>query len=515
MDEIYEKIKSKKEEISGLNRETEDLEVLMNEEIQETEKKIKEAKENIGDLLESIKVLQSDYNRGEAQIVSQQYSIETARNSLKSHITRRNELEILNDNWENSIRSLEFYNFQLETQLQQAENFVLNLHTKIQSTSTQTKQDLINLESKNREIKKIITHKSRSPSPINRPPIAPKGPVMLSKLENINIINKPSVENSANVIIVSTDSAYINDKTVVFKDKSVKKNFEFKKVVKKSSFCNEVRVVCDNILAGKNCCVVSSAGESREKAFLDVVKTVSDFLLGKSVEINCVEIRNDQEINLLGQAWKTVVIGRELKAIMQGAYSKLSRGRNHLLLTLKIDSLYLQLLDLGKVSEDQDLSESLSLNASLFYLEELLMTLSKKTKNFLKSLLTQKLEYSLSSNYYLQCLFHFESSSDLPVLSLAARLESTFSRSTCKHPQNLRTLKILEKERLSNFHILRLIEKSQKDLSILKKELKNKDNAIQSLFKQSKTSPFLDRNFSLSPKASKPSRIPIPNYKKN
>lgn len=514
MSEITKKIAEKQAEIDELREESDALHMLMNEEIQEIEKKIKNAKENIEDLQENIKELQIEYNRGEAQIVSLQYSIETARKTLKSNLSIRNELEIVNDNWENSIRSLEFYNSQLESQLQEAENYVLNLNNKVNSTTIRTKEDLSQLESQNQEIRKLIRNKSRSPSPIHKPPVPPKNSIIVSKVENINIINKPNIEDSANIVVVTPDKLYINDKSVVFKDKSVKKIFEFKKVVKKSNFCDEVKVVCDNFLAGKNCCVVISDENFREKSFFEVCKKISDFLLGKNAEVNCVEIKKEVENNLLGMSWKKVVIGKELENIVQVAYSHLSLGRNHLLLTIKIDHLCLQILDLGKVNEDQDLSESLSLNASLFFLEELMINLSKNQPNFSKSLLTQKLHHSLSSNYFLQYLLHFESPQDLPVLSLAARLQSIFSRSQLKHEQNFRSLDLLEKERLSNFHILRLIEKSQKDLALLKRESKLKDLLIESLQKDSKQSSFIKRQSSFSPNLSPKymglSKIPLP-----
>ena len=523
MEDIKDRVKEKQEEIDALKLESESMQELLEEEIQDKESKIQEVREHIENVQSSLNALKSEYNRSEAQIVSLQYSIETAKNILKSHVHRKNELEILNDKWETSIRSLEYYNNQLEEQIDEAEHYVLTLHCKIQNTSSQTIEDLSLLSAKNEEMKKIIKNKSRSPSPVQmtRPPVSPKMQIQLAKQETISIINKPLVDDAAKVVVVSPDSQFWTDRVLQVKEKGIKKSFEFNRIIRRSAFSDEVKEIIKNLNNGKNVCIMLNSHKTREGYLGVVVQNFCDHFIGKTVEVNCVEILKDKEVSLFKEEWKKLEVGKDLESELTSSFSKLSKGRNHIVVSIKIESLYLQLLDIGEVNEDQELSESLSLNASMFYLEELLMNLKKDKPKFEKSSLTRKLQLSISSNYFLVFLMQFDGINDLPGLSLAARLEAVFSRSFCENEQNHRTLDLLERERLANFKILRLIEKAQKDLALMKNEAKNKDLIIESLLKKKLntfSSSIYDRRFSESPKLSplyqKPSKIPLPKPKR-
>jgi hypothetical protein len=491
MDELLTSISKLEEEIKLLREDQEakeEYQALMNEEISEKQMKIQEIEEKINENQEIIHSFRNEYSRSEAQIVALQYSIETAKGVLKAHVSRKNELEILNDKWETSIRSLEYYNNQLEEQLQDSEDYVLSLHCKIQNSSMQTKDDLSILEAKNEEIKKIIRNKSRSPSPIPlpRPPVSPKGQITFAKPEIITIVTKPLIDDTAKVIIVTSESQYLNERVVQVKDKTLKKTFEFSKVIKRSTFADEIREILKNLNYGKNCCIVLSSQKNRENSLNVVAQVLSEVLINRMIEINIVEIIKDQESNLLNEIWKKEE-GQTLEKTLTNAIQKLKKVKNHFIISIKVDFLFIQVIDLGEVTEDQDLSESLSLNASLFYFEELMMNLNKEKIRFDKSTLTKKFQLSINSNYFLAFLMHFDGINDLPGLCLAARLEAVFSRNYCNNEENHRTLDLLEKERLANFKVLR------------------------------STASF-DRRFSESPKFSplyqRPSKIPLPKPKR-
>jgi hypothetical protein len=289
-------------------------------------------------------------------------------------------------------------------------------------------------------------------------------------------------------------------------------------VIKRSTFADEIREILKNLNYGKNCCIVLSSQKNRENSLNVVAQVLSEVLINRMIEINIVEIIKDQESNLLNEIWKKEE-GQTLEKTLTNAIQKLKKVKNHFIISIKVDFLFIQVIDLGEVTEDQDLSESLSLNASLFYFEELMMNLNKEKIRFDKSTLTKKFQLSINSNYFLAFLMHFDGINDLPGLCLAARLEAVFSRNYCNNEENHRTLDLLEKERLANFKVLRLIEKAQKDLALMKKEAKNKDLIIENLMKKKLTSTAsFDRRFSESPKFSplyqRPSKIPLPKPKR-
>ena len=520
MEEIQEKIQELQNEILALKESTDTYQEELYEEIHILDEQIQEADLKNLAVQSEIKSRKQDYQRSESQIVTLQYSLEDAKNTLKSRTKLRNELENLNDHWEKSIRTLEFYNTGLESQLNQTESYVVDLHSKIQDTSVQYQESLVKIQAECEEIKQAIKRPSRSPSPqYLKPPVSPRSQMQISKAGSINITIKPDQSSSDlpeptfTIVVISPDNLYIGENAVVIKEKSLKKIIEFRKVVKRSEFLSELVEPARQAASGKNSCIVLSSGKNREQFVMAVLKKLSVLLDGAKAECHCAEIVKDNVVNLFPFEWRAISMGVESEAVVCEGFNRLSKGKNHMLTTFRFRENCLQVLDLGEINEDQSFTESLSINASLFYLEELMMNLSKGKPKFDKSNLTKRLEMSLQGSFCLTVLMSFDDVADLPVLGLAARLQSMFYRSKTEHEQVHRSLAMLEKERLANFEVLRLIEKAQKDMLLLKKLMKTKDENIETLQKKLKSCNF-DRVQSLSPTlldlSKKPSKIPRP-----
>jgi hypothetical protein len=524
MEETQDKIQELQNEILSLKEATGSYQEELLNEISSISDQIKEADAKNKSIQDELNSLKQDYQKSETQIVSLQYSLETAKSTLKSHSKLRNELETMNDNWEKSIRTLEFYNNELEGQLNNTENYVLNLHSRIHDTSVQCQESLVKIQSECEEIKQAIQRPSRSPSPIFlKPPVSPRSLMQISKAGSIAIASKAeeflfdgeikeiSLEPEFRVVVISPDVLYIGENAVVVKEKSLKKIIEFNRVVKKSEYLQEINEIGKK--SRNNCCIVLNSGKNRQTFVLALVQRISSLLDGKKAECQCTEVVKDNLVNLFPHDWRAVTMGFESFAMVSEAFHRLSKGKNHLLVTFKLESSVLQLLDLCEINDDQSFSESFSINSSLFLLEELMMNLSKGRPNFNKSNLTKKLQMSLVGHFFLMFLMSFDDINDLPVLGLAARLQSMFLRKKTEHEQVHRSLAMLEKGRLENFEVLRLIEKAQKDMQLMKNLMKVKDQRIQALQKQLKTSK-IDRVLSLSPTLTeilkKPSKIPLP-----
>ncbi|OMJ77340.1 hypothetical protein SteCoe_23085 [Stentor coeruleus] len=492
------------------NKETLELE------IEEIDLAMEDVEKKQEELIEKLASQKSEYNRSEAQIVALQYSIETMRKSLKSYENRRTELENLNDHWERSIRSLEYYNNTLEKQLDDAENQVMNLTKKISTISERTEDEYKKIKAECEEIKVVIM-KSRSPSPSSKPPRSPI-PMNMVKEHQISIEQKVVLEEKTKVIIVASPQMYASENTVIFKEKNMKKEFEFNKVVLIENMSIEMEEALDQVTQGGSACLINLSVKDRENTLLLIVKKIISTFFGKKCIMNCIEMIKETAVNKLPSENMEVYLGPDTLKLVQGVFQHISKGKNHLLITFQQGASILQILDLGEVNEDQSLAESLSINSSMFYLEELMMNISKKKNtNFNKALITQRLEPSLKSNYYILFLIHCENALSLPSLTFAARLQAIFLRISYSNEEIHRTLNLLEKERISNFNVLRLIEKARKDLGLYKKSSEEKDKIIEILNKKIKNSKFsperIERISSLSPTNLKEighSRIPKP-----
>ena len=517
MEETNERIQELENEILALKETSAAYSEEMRQGIESVEEEIRSNKAKLIETQDSSNALKFEYQKTESQIVSLQFSIENSKNTLKEFNKQRAELENLNDHWEHSIRTLEFYNNDLESQLNHAQTYVLTLNSKIQDTSIQCQQSFQKIQAECEEIKLVLKNSSRSPSPLPRPPISPRSQMQLAKLTSINITSKPIFEESYKVIIISPDTLYLSENAVVVKEKSLKKIFEFNRVVKRSLFVEEVNELADYSLLGRNTCLVLCSGKARQELVSTVIHKFSVVFNGRHCELNCVEVVKDQAINLFPFEWRAVNVGVESENFVKEGFRRMSKGRSHFLITFKFGDCILQVLDLGEVNDVQTLSESLSLNASLFYLEELMMNLSKGKPKFDKTNLTKKLQMSLCDNFFLMFLMNFDDIADIAVLGLASRLQSMFSRNKTEHEQVHRSLALLEKERLANFDILRIIEKAQKDMALLRKAQKEKDKIIDGLqktLKGVKSEKTIALTPTLSPVNKKFSRIPIPKWGK-
>ena len=464
-----------------------------------------------------ISSLRNDYNRSEIQIVSHQYTLETLKNALKSHESRKRELETLNDHWEQSMRSLEYYNTSLESQFNLTQEQVLNLQNKLTEITLITDEEYKEIQAKCEDLKNELK-RARSPSPvlICR---SEKPQMSIAKQHIVSIETKPQLENNAKIVIVASNTMYINETTVLVTEKNTKSRFEFSRVIKYETVLEEVGAVTDQVNRGGNGCIINCSVKNRDQSMLNLLHRSCSLLASKKISVNIVEIIEDRLVNLLQEEFLEVQSCSEIAGVYARAVKNISRGKSHVLVTVKtIKGPALQILDLAEVSENQTLAESLSINSSTFYLEELMMNLSTNATNpFRKSVLTQKLETSLESNYFVLFLLQCENSSHFPILTFGARLEQIFFHKIDDNPEINRTVKILQRERNSNLAIMRLIEKARKDANLLKKTAMDRDETIKILNARAKGKPPA-KITSLSPdvlRLSVKSRIPIPKGLKN
>lgn len=501
---------SKKNMISKLKYsfkiESQTFQDLLSGEIDDLGQKTSEIIEKHSTCTDEIAALRSGYNRSEIQIVGLQYTLETLKGSLKSHELEKNELENLNDHWEQSIRSLEFYNNSLESQFSSTQETVLTLHTKVNNIVLESKEEYKDIKNKCEALKNKL-NRARSPSPIVK---SSRPPMFIMKQHVISIEQKVILENHSKIVIVAGPSMYVNDTTVVVSEKKQgKMRFEFNKVVKKDEMCEAVFEVLEQVNEGGNGCIFNYSSGNRRQSMVHLLQRVFSLLAHKESRMQISEIIEERLINLLPSQWETLQIDSEIAEIYLKAAKNISKGRSHLLVTLKSHNSVLQILDLAKVNDDQSLLESLSINASIFYLEELMMNLNKNVGNpFEKTILTKQLEASLQSSYFALFLLHCENAGDLPILTFGARLQQIFLGKKYNNTEIDRTLALLQRERNSNLAIMRLIEKVAKDTALMKKVSGEKDEKIKML---SGKNPL--KVTSLSPsslRAAVQSRIPLP-----
>ena len=160
---------------------------------------------------------------------------------------------------------------------------------------------------------------------------------------------------------------------------------------------------------------------------------------------------------------------------------------SHLLITLffPYSRSCIQLIDLAGCSNSLSnikLQESLLLNKSLSAVQNLLSAISNKQRHipFRNSLLTSLLKPSISSNFKINLLLHFnpnerflkETISTLSISSRVAIYEPLIFKSL-KNAEIERTYKLLEKERKEKQQLLIMLDKIQRDIDAYQFATKN------------------------------------------
>lgn len=439
-------------------------------EISDIEARINDAVVKYETSLEETETIRNEYTRTGVKIITLQYTLESLKKSLKSHEKSKQELETVNDYWEKSIRSLEYYNSTLESQLLSTEKQVSDIHAKLSIVLTQSSKDFQEIKLKCEEIKKEI---NKAISPVSRRPS-----LIIQKNKTIKIPNNPLLESHTKVVIVAGERVYDSSCSVKFANKDQVKRFEFNAVVKSEVFCEEINEAVFQIQQGGNACIVDFSNRDREAHVTSLIAKALKLISYEKATIYCVQITEENCVNLLPDDFYVISSNMEsINRFINALGSRLtsSKCRNQIVITINFKPSVLQIVSLEEINDQASLSESLSINSSVSYLEELIRNLSSdRFKLFEKSALNSKLEASLSQNYFLLLLLHCESIDDLPILAFGARVQQVFSVKTCNNKEIDRTFSMLEKERNSNLNIMRIIEKTRKDAEVLKKSLKKK-----------------------------------------
>ena len=417
------------------------------------------------------------------------------------------DLKTLNNHWEKSVKMLETTNNTLESQLYSKEDTVSHLKQEIQCIETEKNQ-----ESHNPHISFDTETLDSSCSP-------PKFCLEISQRPSLTFEKKPNIKKKLKIVIVAGEEAYYDAKTIQLKENNTAKRFEFDHVIKRDNLAQEVDSIIKNIKLGGNSCIINYSAQNREKILLEIFGTCISNLVQLKAQLSCLEIVGDSYHSLLSDHSLSIdcEITVDLLEIYSDALKRLSKAKHHTLLTLRIGSSVLQVLDVAMLNLQQTLPEGLSINSSLFYLEELLVNISHNTPiNFDSNVITKQLYFSMSQ-YSFSCVFlHCENFSHIGALTFGARIQAVShkkKKNVLINKELSRTMEILERERESNLKIMRTIEKARRDIEVYSNIIRDKETMIYHLNEKIRHKAPLHRgnNTGSTPvKSSSGSRLPTP-----
>ena len=308
--------------------------------------------------------------------------------------------------------------------------------------------------------------------------------------DNLSIKNLSNFEEKIKLSIIAEEPVFLNEKTIQIFEKNGTQIFEFENVAKPENMCDEIQEVIQNIKKGGNGCIINFSIAKKEHILLDLLKKFIKSFSFQKATLSCVEMIGESLKSLLpdNSLNLEVLIDFELLKVFSECLQRVSKGNNFVLLALQMKDSFLQILDVSFINKDHSLSEGLSLNSSFLYLEELLINVSNKLPfDFDVSILTKELFLSISSNCYICVFFHCENTLNSEILALATRIQP-FQTPGQKSKEITKTLENLKKERNHKNKILRIIEKTKKDIQVYSESILKKDLKIAKLTKSLKNS---------------------------
>lgn len=463
----------------------------MEYEIKDSAKKIRENRALIKEIKKNSRVLRGNLDLSEETLEKSEKEYQEFYQQYKAYKRERTELKHLNSQWEKSVKALENQKEYLESQISAAEANTIFFQEKILSKKTRNSQ---------KKLKK------------------PRFALEITQLESLKFEKKPNFKKKFKVFIVADEETYQNPTAIQLKTKSRSTQLEFDNVIQKKSFSTEVSLAISNIKFGGNACIINYSIENREKVFLEIIESIISNFPQVQAHLNFIEIIGDYSKSLIPDKIKSnpLEISTNLLEIYLNSKKNISKAKNHTLLSLQINSSVLQILDVAILNMQKTLTEGLSINSSLYYLEELLVNMSHKgNPSFTKAELTRNLALSMENNSYSIVLVHCEDFSNTDMLAFVARIQKTTKK---KHQSKevMKTVELLERERKSNNKLIRTIEKIKKDVEVYSNVMRERETMIYHLnekIRNKGNNAKPKKITSLSPSLLRPtsnSRIPTP-----
>ncbi|OMJ83784.1 hypothetical protein SteCoe_15192 [Stentor coeruleus] len=334
------------EEFNEFKAGSKEYEEALESEVHDKDLKIEELLSTIDKLKEDIIDLRNKYEKDEIEIVKIMNECDNLKKKLKWYEEQKRDLEVLNDQWENSARILEYSKQELEERLSQAEEIAIIYKEEIEELSMNKEIEMQRLKDQYNELKQEFSVVVVEKTDYNKTSSKTKAEIVTLN-EGISIPSKSMSRNQSkassraascghsrknstesndcnqsvkvvirvrpplrgevwdkNIVSISQNTIEIkNGKT----RNSESKIFEFENIVLPNEndefMFNQVKESVNQVMDGKNACIMAYGQTGSGKTYtmnslihqaLDCLRNIEN----AEVTIQCLEVYNEQVKNL-------------------------------------------------------------------------------------------------------------------------------------------------------------------------------------------------------------------------